>query len=104
MFLFFPAKKAEQNRKAEQAEQERKAEQAKLSYEKRDKVIEIVAVNNKTGTEYTYRSDNEFGLDWTTVDGWLHVWQLFSDGHGLAIAALVDFSIIKVVRENEEEN
>jgi hypothetical protein len=103
MFLFFSQKKAEQNRKAEQAEQERKAEQA-LSYETRDKVIEIVAVNNKTGTEYTYRSDNEFGLDWTTVDGWLHVWQLFSDGHGLAIAALVDFSIIKVVRENEEEN
>lgn len=63
-------------------------------------VIEILVVNNRTGQEYQYVSTNEFGLNWDTVDGWLHIWQCLSefDGHGLAIAALQEFSIIKVVR------
>ena len=64
-------------------------------------VIEIHSINNRTGAEYVYRSENEFGLDWATVDGWLHIWQCLSekDNHGIAIAALVDFSIVKVIRK-----
>jgi hypothetical protein len=68
-------------------------------------VIEIHSINNRTGTEYVYRSENEFGLDWATVDGWLHIWQCLSkeDDHGIAIAALVDFSIVKVIRNDKKE-
>ena len=64
-------------------------------------VIEIHAINNKTGMEYVYKSENDFGLDWSTVDGWLHIWQCLSEkeNHGIAIACFVDFSIVKVIRK-----
>jgi len=65
-------------------------------------VIEIHAINNKTGMEYVYKSENDFGLDWSTVDGWLHIWQCLSEKeyHGIAIACFVDFSIVKVIRKD----
>ena len=64
-------------------------------------VIELHAINNRTGKEYVYRSENDFGLDWSTVDGWLHIWQCLSnvENNGIAIAALIDFSIVKVIRK-----
>lgn len=64
-------------------------------------VIEIHVINNKTEKEYVYKSENDFGLDWSTVDGWLHIWQLLSEkeNHGIAIACFVDFSIVKVIRK-----
>ena len=62
----------------------------------REVVMEIVMVNNKTEKEYIIKSENDFGIDWRTIDGWLHIWQLNSlDGDGKALAAVIDFSIVK---------
>lgn len=62
----------------------------------RDVVMKIVMINNKTEKEYIIKSKNDFGIDWATIDGWLHIWQLAPlKGEGKAIAAVIDFSIIK---------
>lgn len=62
----------------------------------REAVMELVMVNNKTEKEYPMKSENDFGLDWETVDGWLHIKQITAlNGEWKAIAAVIDFSIVK---------
>lgn len=66
----------------------------------REAVMEIVMVNNKTEKEYIIKSENDFGIDWRTIDGWLHIWQLNSyddddEENYKALAAVIDFSIVK---------
>lgn len=86
--MFFKKKKVEDK------------QQEIVKQQKTENVIEVVLINNKTEKEYTYKSINDFGIDWATVDGWLHLWQLVSneENSGIAIGAFVDFSIVKVVR------
>ncbi len=86
--MFFKKKKAEEK------------QQEVVETKKIEIVTEVVLVNNKTEKEYNYKSNNEFGLDWATIDGCLHLWQLVSneENNGIAVGAFVDFSIVKVVR------
>ena len=71
-----------------------KAEEPKVTT--RSVIMEITVINNKTEKEYFYKSENSLGLDWLTIDGWLHILQLTSvTGEWNALAAVVDFSIVK---------
>lgn len=64
----------------------------------REVVMEITIVNNRTEKEYIIKSENDFGLDFETIDGWLHIQQLLSlDRHDWrCLSAVVDFSILKL--------
>lgn len=88
------------NKKSSEIPEEKTIKEKK----KRKIVTEVVLINNKTEKEYTYKSENNFGLDWSTVDGWLHIWQnRCEDGCGIALGAFTDFSIINVVWKNIED-
>lgn len=74
-----------------------------METKKQKSIKEIVLINNKTDKEYVYTSINDYGLELTIVDGWLHISQLYSKdccNDSLHLGAFVDFSIVKVIRNN----
>lgn len=105
--MWFNKKKVEEP-KTETVNQEMKIEEPKET--KRDVIMSLVLINNKTDKEYVIKSENDFGLSWEFVGQANMRYQLLvinqhtteNKQKWRAVGRFTDFSIVKSVWETFE--